>query len=76
MIDVCAGNTMTGVNSEPFQGSIFPVPRGAGGKELSTAGWPFLSPSETTVCVYARYNVCQRIHMHACVWFPRPYVHI
>lgn len=38
VIYMCEGNRLTGGNNGPFQGSIFAVPRGTGGRELSTAG--------------------------------------
>ena len=52
------GNTSTEGKSRPFQGSIFLLPSGADGRELSTAVWPFPSPSEATVCVSVYFRMC------------------
>lgn len=61
---------MTEGNNRPFQGSIVPVPRGAGGRELSTAGWLFPSPSESRVCVRSRHNECVSTYVKACTCMP------
>lgn len=54
-------------DSSPFLGSILPVPGGAGGRELSAAGWPFPSPWETAVwaCAHGGMNVSVRMWIHA-----------
>lgn len=73
---ICKGNTLTDGNNRPFQGSIFTVPSGEGGRELSTVGWLFPSPSErrrmranTVDTMNVSVHVSKHAHVCLCVVF-------
>lgn len=66
---ICKGNTLTEGNNRPFQGSIFTIPSGVGGREPSTVGWLFPSPSERMTHAI-RYNECVSACVKACTCMP------